>query len=104
VYSPGDRFRLQTVSGGVVHLQLGERAAHGDIACTLLYVWQKSLIISQVAAGWFMGRVCSSVHASQPQAVDSKAAATSVSQQEKGSGDNQSCSFMGHSKQMRCCA
>lgn len=24
VYSPGDRFRLQTVSGGVVHLQLGE--------------------------------------------------------------------------------
>jgi hypothetical protein len=25
VYSPGDRFRLQTVSGGVVHLQLGER-------------------------------------------------------------------------------
>lgn len=25
IYSPGDRFRLQTVSGGVVHLQLGEQ-------------------------------------------------------------------------------
>lgn len=24
VYSPGDRFRLQTVSAGVVHLQLGK--------------------------------------------------------------------------------
>lgn len=24
VYSAGDRFRLQTVSGGVVHIQLGE--------------------------------------------------------------------------------
>lgn len=24
IYSPGDRYRLQTVSGGVVHLQLGE--------------------------------------------------------------------------------
>lgn len=24
MYSAGDRFRLQTVSGGVVHIQLGE--------------------------------------------------------------------------------
>jgi len=24
IYSPGDRFRLQTVSGGVVHVQLGK--------------------------------------------------------------------------------
>jgi hypothetical protein len=29
VYSAGDRFRLQTAAGGMVHLQLGERRPPG---------------------------------------------------------------------------
>jgi hypothetical protein len=33
VYSAGDRFRLQTVSGGVVHIQLGE-----SINCTKMVI------------------------------------------------------------------
>lgn len=35
VFTPGDRFRLQTTSGGVIHLQLGALAVH-TVACSVL--------------------------------------------------------------------
>jgi hypothetical protein len=44
VYSPGDRFRLQTVSGGVVHLQLGECASLSAGVCAGAAWRQKDLL------------------------------------------------------------
>lgn len=49
VYSPGDRFRLQTVSGGVVHLQIGE------LHCAYLIVqspqkWRMRMVARQCLA------------------------------------------------------
>ncbi len=33
VYTPGDRFRLNTVSGGIVHLELGEGGKEKACVC-----------------------------------------------------------------------